>query len=156
MRVRVIAVGQRLPAWIETGCEEYVKRMPREWNFDLVSLKGVTRVEGKPAAEAMRAEAKQIEAAIPDGFWRIALDERGKQATTAELAGYLRAWRQDGRDVALIIGGADGLDPALKEGAQQVLALSALTLPHGLARLLLVEQLYRASSLLQGHPYHRV
>ena len=155
MRIRVIAVGQRLPSWIDTGCEEYIKRMPREWNFELMPLKSVTRVEGKPASEAMRSEAKLIEAAIPPGHWRVALDEHGRQVKTAELAGFLRAWRQDGRDVAFVIGGADGLDPAIKKGADLLLALSALTLPHGLARLLLIEQLYRAASLLQGHPYHR-
>ena len=155
MRIRVIAIGQRLASWVEAGCAEYVTRMPREWNFDLVTLKSAPRVEGKPIADAMRAEARAIEASIPQGFWRIALDERGKQVTTAELAGLLRAWRQDARDVALIIGGADGLDPSVKESANQTLALSALTLPHGLARLLLLEQLYRAASLLQGHPYHR-
>ena len=156
MRVRVIAVGQRLPSWIETGCDEYVKRLPREWSFELVPVKSVTRVEAKPAADAMRAEGKLIEAAIPSGYLRVVLDEHGKQVTTAEMAGLLRTWRQDGRDVAWIIGGADGLDRAIKDGANQSIALSALTLPHGLARLLLVEQLYRASSLLQGHPYHRV
>ena len=156
MRVRVIAIGQRLPSWMEAGCEEYVKRMPREWSFGLVALKAVTRIEGKPAADAMRAEAKLIEAAIPAGYWRIVADEHGRQVTTAEMAGLLRGWRQEGRDVAWIIGGADGLDRSIKDAANQTIALSALTLPHGLARLLLVEQLYRASSLLQGHPYHRV
>jgi len=156
MRVRVIAIGQKLPSWIETGCDEYVKRMPREWSFELVALKSAPRVEGRPAADAMRAEAKLIDAAIPAGYWRIVADEHGKQVTTAEMAGLIRAWRQDGRDVAWIIGGADGLDRSIKDGANQSIALSALTLPHGLARLLLVEQLYRASSLLQGHPYHRV
>ena len=155
MRIRVIAVGQRLPSWIETGCEEYAKRMPREWNFELVPLKAAARVEGKPVAEAMLAEAKQIESAIPKGHWRVALDERGSQVTTAELAGHLRAWGREGRDLAFVIGGADGLDPGIKQSANLLLALSALTLPHGLARLLLVEQLYRAASLLQGHPYHR-
>ena len=155
MRIRVIAIGQRLASWTETGCAEYAARMPREWNFELVTLKAPVRVEGKPPADAMRAEAKAIEGSIPAGYWRIALDERGKQVTTAELAGWVRGWRQNGRDVALIIGGADGLDPGVKESANQLLALSALTLPHGLARLLLFEQLYRAASLLQGHPYHR-
>jgi 23S rRNA (pseudouridine1915-N3)-methyltransferase len=156
MRVRVIAVGQRLASWVETGCDEYSRRIPREWNYELVPLKAATRVEGKPASEAMRAEARLIEAAIPHGQWRVALDERGKQLTTAELAGMLRGWRQEGRDVAFIVGGADGLDPGVKSNANMLLGLSALTLPHGLARLLLIEQLYRAVSLIQGHPYHRV
>jgi 23S rRNA (pseudouridine1915-N3)-methyltransferase len=156
MRIRVVAIGHRLPSWVEAGCDEYAKRMPREWSFELVALKSATRVEGKPAAEAMRTEAKLIEAALPADYLRIALDEHGKAVTTAELAGMLRGWRQDGRNAAFIIGGADGLDPALKEHADQRLALSALTLPHALARLVLLEQLYRAATLLQGHPYHRV
>ena len=156
MRVRVIAVGQRLASWVETGCNEYSRRIPPEWNYELVPLKAAARVEGKPVSDAMRAEARSIEAAIPPGHWRIALDERGKQLTTAELAGMLRGWRQEGRDVAFIVGGADGLDPGLKSNANMLLALSTLTLPHGLARLLLIEQLYRAVSLIQGHPYHRV
>jgi 23S rRNA (pseudouridine1915-N3)-methyltransferase len=155
MRIRIVAIGHRLPPWVEAGCDEYAKRMPREWSFELVALKSATRVEGKPAAEVMRAEAKLIEAAIPPDHLRIVLDEHGHAVTTAELAGMLRGWRQDSRSAAFIIGGADGLDPALKEKADQRLALSALTLPHALARLVLVEQLYRAATLLQGHPYHR-
>jgi 23S rRNA (pseudouridine1915-N3)-methyltransferase len=155
MRIRLVAIGHRLPSWAEAGCDEYAKRMPREWSFELVVLKSATRVEGKPAAEVMRAEAKLIEAALPPDHLRIVLDEHGKAVTTAELAGMLRSWRQDGRNAAFIIGGADGLDPALKDKADQRLALSALTLPHALARLVLVEQLYRAATLLQGHPYHR-
>src|ERR1044071_8573849 len=101
MRIRVVAIGQRLPSWIETGCAEYVARLPREWNFELIALKAATRTEGKPVAEAMRTEGRTIEAAIPSSYWRIALDERGKQATTAELAGWVRTWRQDGRDIAM-------------------------------------------------------
>ena len=156
MRIRVVAIGHRLPPWVEAGCDDYAKRMPREWSFELVALKSATRVEGKPAAEVLRAEATLIEAALPADYLRIVLDEHGKAVTTAELAGMPRGWRQDGRSAAFIIGGADGLDPALKEKADQRLALSALTLPHALARLVLVEQLYRAATLLQGHPYHRV
>jgi 23S rRNA (pseudouridine1915-N3)-methyltransferase len=156
MRIRLIAVGQRLQPWVEAGCEEYVKRLPREWNFELVALKAANRTEGKPAAAAMQAEAKAIGGAIAAGSRRVVLDERGQQVTTAQLAGRLTRWQQDGRDVALIVGGADGLDPELRKTADETLALSQLTLPHGLARLLLVEQLYRAASVLQGHPYHRV
>lgn len=155
MRIRVVAIGQRLPTWVESGCDEYAKRLPREWNFELVTLKSAVRVEGKPAADAMRAEAKSIAAAAPPDHLRIVLDEHGKPMTTAEFAGLLRSWRQESRNAVFIIGGADGLDPALKERADRVLALSALTLPHGLARLLLLEQLYRVATLLQGHPYHR-
>lgn len=156
MRIRLIAVGQRLQSWVDAGCDEYVKRMPREWNFELVALKAAARSEGKPAAAAMQAEARAIAGAIAPGSRRVLLDERGQQVTTAQLAVRLTRWQQDGRDVALVIGGADGLDPELRKTADETLALSQLTLPHGLARLLLVEQLYRAASVLQGHPYHRV
>ena len=155
MHIRLIAVGQRLPAWVEAGCQEYIKRLPRDWNFALDALRAAVRPDGKPVASTLASEAKTIIAAIPAGARQVVLDERGRQLTTLQLAGRLTAWQRDGRDVALIIGGADGLAPALREGADETLALSALTLPHGIARLLLVEQLYRAASLLQGHPYHR-
>lgn len=141
--------------WIEAGCEEYVKRLPREWNFELVALRAAARTEGKPAAAAMKAEGRAIAGAIAAGSRRVILDEAGREVTTAQLAGRVTRWQLDGRDVALIIGGADGLDPEFRKTADETLALSQLTLPHGLARLLLVEQLYRAASVLQGHPYHR-
>lgn len=155
MHIRLIAVGQRLPAWVEAGCQEYIKRLPREWNFALDALKAAVRPEGKPVAAAIAGEARLISAAIPAGARQVVLDERGRQVTTLQLSQRLTDWQRDGRDVVLIIGGADGLSPALREAADEALALSALTLPHGIARLLLVEQLYRAASLLQGHPYHR-
>ena len=156
MRIRLIAVGQRLQPWVGAGCEEYVKRLPREWNFELVALKAANRTAGKPAAAAMRDEARAIAGAVGAGSRRVMLDERGEQVTTAQLAGRMTRWQRDGRDVALIIGGADGLAPELRKTADETLALSQLTLPHGIARLLLVEQLYRVASVLQGHPYHRV
>jgi 23S rRNA (pseudouridine1915-N3)-methyltransferase len=156
MRIRLIAVGQRLQPWVEAGCDEYVKRLPREWNFEIVALKAADRTGGKPAAAAMQTEARAVAGAIAAGTRRVMLDERGEQVTTAQLAGRMTRWQQDGRDVALVIGGADGLAPELRKTADETLALSQLTLPHGLARLLLVEQLYRVASVLQGHPYHRV
>lgn len=155
MHIRLIAVGQRLQPWVEAGCEEYVKRLPREWNFELIALKAAARTEGKPAAAVMQAEARAITGVVAAGSRQVVLDERGQQVTTVQLAGRLTKWQRDGRDVALIIGGADGLAPEFRTSADEVLALSQLTLPHGFARLLLVEQLYRAASLLQGHPYHR-
>lgn len=156
MRIRLIAIGQRLQPWVEAGCAEYVKRLPREWHFELIALKAATRGEGKPLAAAMKSEAKAIEGAVAAGSHRVMLDEMGQQVTTVQLAGRLTRWQGDGRDVALIIGGADGLDPQLGQTADETLALSLMTLPHGFARLLLVEQLYRAASVLLGHPYHRV
>jgi len=155
MRIRLVAVGHRQPAWVDSGCDDYIRRLPREWAFELVVQKSAPRAESRPASDAMRAEAKAIDAAIPAGWFRVALDEHGRAMTTAELAGAVRGWRQEARDVAFVVGGPDGLDPSVKMSAGLLLSLSAMTLPHGLARLVLVEQLYRAASLLAGHPYHR-
>ena len=167
MRIRLIAVGQRMPSWIEAGCEEYMKRLPREWSFKLVAVKPAVRgKEAKPAkdshhsgrkpgASAMHAEARAITAALEPGVRRVVLDELGKPSSSRELAARIERWQQDGRDIALIIGGADGLDAELKRTADETLSLSQMTLPHGIARVLLLEQLYRASSVMKGHPYHR-
>ena len=155
MRIRLIVVGQRLPPWVQAGCEEYMKRLPREWNFELVAVKAANRPGNTPAGTAMQAEARAIADAVLPGMRRVALDERGQQSTSAKLAERLALWQRDGRDVALIIGGADGLAPEIRQSADEALSLSQMTLPHGLARLVLLEQLYRASSLLKGHPYHR-
>ena len=164
MRIRLIAVGQRMPAWIDAGCEEYMKRLPREWNFELAAIKAAVRSKdtgGKAASgtasasTAMQAEARSINDALSPGIRRVVLDERGTMSTSRELAERIERWQRDGRDVALIVGGADGLDPELKRSADETLALSAMTLPHGIARVLLIEQLYRASSVIKGHPYHR-
>ena len=164
MRIRLIAVGQRMPAWIDAGCEEYMKRLPREWNFELAAIKAAVRSKdtgGKAASgaaqasAAMQAEARSINEALSPGVRRVVLDEKGAASTSRELAERIGRWQRDGRDVALIVGGADGLDPELKRSADETLALSAMTLPHGIARVLLIEQLYRASSVIKGHPYHR-
>lgn len=143
-----------------------MKRLPREWNFELVAVKPAVRgKEAKPAANfqesgrklgmaAMQAEAHAIRAA-ESGFRRVILDEQGKPSTSRELAARIERWLHDGRDTALIIGGADGLDAEFKRTADETLSLSQMTLPHGIARVLLLEQLYRASSVMKGHPYHR-
>lgn len=150
-----MAVGTRLPDWMEAGVAEYARRMPRELPMDLVEVKAEPRTGGKPPAAMMAAEAVRIRAALPARCRRIALDERGRDLTTRDLAGRIEAWMQGGDDVAFLIGGPDGLDPGLKAEADETLRLSALTLPHGLARVVLAEGLYRAASLLKGHPYHR-
>lgn len=149
------AVGTRLPDWMEAGYAEYARRMPRELPMELVEIKAEPRAGGKPPAAMMAAEAARIRAALPARCRRVALDERGRDMTTRELAGRIEAWMGEGDDVAFLIGGPDGLDPALKAEADETLRLSALTLPHGLARVILAEGLYRAASLLKGHPYHR-
>ncbi|WP_018151204.1 23S rRNA (pseudouridine(1915)-N(3))-methyltransferase RlmH [Leeia oryzae] len=155
MKLWLLAVGQKQPGWMEEGYREYAKRMPREWPLQLLELKPEKRVGGKTAEQVMAAEKVRILEAIPKSARLIALDERGARWTTMDLAKQLQAWQQDGRDIALVIGGADGLDPEVKNRADQLLSLSPMTLPHGFARVLLAEQLYRAVSILNNHPYHR-
>ena len=155
MKLWVVAVGQRQPAWGHTAWAEFAKRFPPEMRLELKALKAEPRSMGKTAAQCMAAEAQRFEAALPKGARRVVLDEHGTRLTTPQLADRLRVWRGDGRDAALLIGGPDGLAPALKATADETLRLSDLTLPHGLARVLLAEALYRAWSVVEGHPYHR-
>jgi 23S rRNA (pseudouridine1915-N3)-methyltransferase len=155
VKLLVAAVGTRLPDWMDAGFAEYAKRMPRELPLELVEIKPEPRTTGKPVEAMMAAEARRIEAALPPRCRRIALDERGDAPDTRALAHKLDQWLAGGDDVAFLIGGPDGLDPALKQGAHERLRLSSLTLPHGLARVVLAEALYRAHSLRSGHPYHR-
>ena len=155
MKLRVVAVGQRQPAWADTAWAEFAKRLPSEMGLELKALKAEPRSTGKTAAQCRAAEAQRIEAALPKGVRRVVLDEHGTRRSTSQLADRLQVWRADGRDCALLIGGPDGLDPALKASADETLRLSDLTLPHALARVLLAEALYRAWSLGSGHPYHR-
>jgi 23S rRNA (pseudouridine1915-N3)-methyltransferase len=155
MKLLVVAVGQRQPGWADDAWADYAKRFPPEMRLELKALKAEPRSGGKTAAQCMAAEAQRLEAACPKGARRVALDERGTRLSTAQLADRLRAWRGDGRDVALLIGGPDGLDPALRAGADETLRLSDLTLAHAFARVLLAEALYRAWTVTEGHPYHR-
>jgi 23S rRNA (pseudouridine1915-N3)-methyltransferase len=152
----IAAVGHKMPGWIETGFGEYAKRMPPECRLHLKEIKPVERSGSKTAETAMTLERGRIEAAIPKGSRIIALDERGKDLTTVQLSQHLTQWQQDGRDVTFVIGGADGLDPEFKAQADMLVRISSLTLPHGMVRVLLAEQLYRAWSITQNHPYHRV
>jgi 23S rRNA (pseudouridine1915-N3)-methyltransferase len=154
MRLRIVALGQRMPSWVTDAVADYAKRLPRETPFDVVELKPAARDRGRTVAQMLAEEARAITAACA-GATMVALDERGVAWTTRELADRVARWREDGRDVAFVIGSADGLDASVKAGASVVVALSAMTLPHGLVRVILAEQLYRAASLLAGHPYHR-
>ena len=147
MKLWVIAVGHKMPQWVETATQDYVKRMPRECAIEIKELKP----DINPAKEAVK-----IREALPKNALVIALDERGIDQTTVQISKQLEGWLSLGSDVALLIGGADGLDPSIKKETQAIWRLSSLTLPHAMARLLLVEQLYRAWTILQGHPYHRV
>ncbi len=155
MKLVVVAVGQKVPDWAETAWDEYARRFPPDCRLDLKAVKTEPRTSGKPVEALMAAERTRIEAALPKGARRVVLDERGTRVTTLALAERLRAWQHDGRDVALLIGGPDGLDPALRDGADELLRLSDLTLPHAFVRVLLAEALYRAWSVTVGHPYHR-
>jgi 23S rRNA (pseudouridine1915-N3)-methyltransferase len=155
MKLLILAVGNKMPSWISEGFNEYAKRMPREAKIELVEIKPEARNSGKTAAQIMEAEAQRIRAALPASALCIALDEHGATPTTKQLTQQMQDWMRQGHDVAFIIGGADGLHETIKQQAQQLLALSACTLPHGMVRVLLAEQLYRAHSLMHNHPYHR-
>ncbi len=154
-RVLVVAVASRLPAWAEAACTEYLKRMPRGFDTRRLALKPEPRTGGKAVQTLRENEAKRILAAVPRGSRLVALDERGTDLTTAEFAARLRIWLDEGGPVALIVGGPDGLDPGLRKACSVAIRLSSMTLPHALAQVLVCEQLYRAASLLTGHPYHR-
>jgi 23S rRNA (pseudouridine1915-N3)-methyltransferase len=154
VKVRVVALGHRMPAWIDAGVDEYARRLPREWAFELVEPKPEPRDRGKTTAQILAAEAARIATACA-GYRIVALDERGSAWSTHELAAQLARRQARGDDLAFVIGSADGLSPDVKAGADAIVALSAMTLPHGLVRVLLAEQLYRAHSVLAGHPYHR-
>ena len=154
MKLAVLAVGHRQPAWVNDACAEYLKRMPRELPLSVTEIKPEAR-GSKNREQLLSAEKARISDALPASCRLVVLDENGDDLTTLQLAKRLEGWMQDGRDVALLIGGADGLDEEFKRRADDKLRLSSLTLPHGMARLLLCEQLYRAVSVLKNHPYHR-
>jgi 23S rRNA (pseudouridine1915-N3)-methyltransferase len=156
MQLIITAVGHKMPSWIESGFNEYTKRMPAECRILLKEIKPIERSGSRTAETVMLQERSKIEAALPKGARIVALDEHGKDVTTMQLSQYLTQWQQDGRDVAFVIGGADGLDPGIKANADMLVRISSLTLPHGMVRVLLAEQLYRAWSITQNHPYHRV
>ena len=156
MQLIVAAVGHKMPAWIEAGFQEYAKRMPPESRLVLKEIKPIERSSGKNAETVMAQERIRIEAALPKGGRVIALDEHGVQMTTVQLSQQLSIWQHLRGDVSFVIGGADGLDAEFKKNADMLLRLSNMTLPHGLVRVILAEQLYRAWSILRNHPYHRV
>ncbi|MGZ5179300.1 MAG: 23S rRNA (pseudouridine(1915)-N(3))-methyltransferase RlmH [Ramlibacter sp.] len=154
MKLLVVAVGQRVPDWAAVAWDDYAKRFPPELRLELKAVKTEPR-GSRTVDQLMAAERERIEAAIPRGTRIVALDERGTALTTAALAAKLKAWQLDAADVALVIGGPDGLDPAFRAVAHERIRLSDLTLPHAMVRVLLAEQLYRAWSINANHPYHR-
>ncbi|MCW5623162.1 MAG: 23S rRNA (pseudouridine(1915)-N(3))-methyltransferase RlmH [Burkholderiales bacterium] len=158
MRLVILAVGHRQPSWVDIAFHEYAKRMPRELRIELVELRPEPRPDNAGEAavtKLLEREAARIEQAQPKGALRVVLDEAGEALATRALSARFERWLGTGRDIAFVIGSADGLHSTLKTSAEQTLSLSPLTLPHGLARVLLAEQLYRAHALLRGHPYHR-
>ena len=155
MKLLVAAVGTRMPGWVDEAFAEYAKRMPRELPVELLEVKAEPRTGGKPVPALLSAEAARLRAVLPARCRRVVLDERGQDASTRALSDRLEKWEREGDDVAFLIGGPDGLEPQLKQEAHETLRLSALTLPHGMVRVILAEALYRAASLCRGHPYHR-
>lgn len=155
MRLLLLAIGQKMPAWVSSGFDEYVKRLPPHLKLELIERPASPWAARGDVARSMHEEAEALRGAIPKGAHVIALDERGSAWTTHQLSGRLAEWQREGRDIALLVGGPDGLDPTLRSEAQARWSLSALTLPHPLVRVIVAEQLYRGWSLLAGHPYHR-
>lgn len=155
MRFLIAAVGTKMPGWVNEGYAEFAKRMPRELPIELLEVKAEPRSEGKPVEAMMAAEATRLRAALPGRCRLVALDEKGAELTTKNLAERIERWMGEGDDIAFLIGGPDGLDAGLKAEAMEKVRLSGLTLPHALVRPLLAEALYRAVSVIRGHPYHR-
>ena len=154
MKLLLIAVGNRPPSWVSEAFDEYARRLPREHPLEVVEL-APARDRQQSVAVQRRDEAQRLLARVPGSAWVVALDEKGRRYDSPALAKRFEQWRELGRDLVLIIGGATGLDESVRERADEVLSLSDLTLPHTLARVVLVEQIYRAWTLMTGHPYHR-
>lgn len=155
MHIRLLALGDRQPAWVDEAFAEYANRLPRQWQFRLQALATAQRSKQQPSSSAVEAEGRKILAEVKDGEYMAALDERGTQFSSVELGNKLNDWQTDGRDLTFVIGGPDGLSDDCIKRADLCWSLSRLTLPHGLARVLFAEQLYRAWTVSTGHPYHR-
>lgn len=155
MKITIIAVGKRMPDWVNTGFFEYANRLPKQFAIELIEIPLQKRSKQTDLARAMQMEGEQMQQAIPNGNKVIALDVLGKSFNTPSLSAKLGAFRDQAVDITLLIGGPEGLSPACLERADLKWSLSQLTLPHPMVRVLLAEQLYRAWTLLIGHPYHR-
>ncbi len=155
MKFHIVAVGQRQPAWAGEAVADYLARFPADFSVTLKEVRAEARSGGAPVERLLAAEAERLRTAIPAGSVLVVLDEHGKDWTTTQFAEAIGRWRDAAETVSFVIGGPDGLDPQVKRSARVQLRLSSMTLPHALARVLLAEQLYRAWSLLAGHPYHR-
>jgi len=155
MHIRLLAVGDRQPAWVDSAFETYARRLPRQWRFALEVVGTAARRKNQAADAAVADEGDRVLARIRPQEQVVVLDERGAEYSSTELAAALADWQADGRDLAFLIGGPDGVSAACMARADSCWSLSRLTLPHGLARVLFAEQIYRAWSLTTGHPYHR-
>lgn len=155
MQIDLIAVGKRMPAWIETAVKEYSKRLPKNIQFKIIEITPAIRGKNNNAENYKQKEQENIEAALSPKSIIIALDERGKTISSQQLADQLQTWNDEQQHIIIIIGGADGLSDGIKKKANQMWSLSKMTLPHGLVRVMLVEQIYRAWTITQNHPYHR-
>jgi 23S rRNA (pseudouridine1915-N3)-methyltransferase len=154
MKLRIISVGHKMPAWVETACAEYIKRMPRELSLEIIEVKPEKRAAGNSTENIQELETKRILEAVGKDFL-IACDERGQEVTTLQLAEKMQFWQTLGRDLSIVVGGADGLHTSLKQRADWLWSLSKLTLPHAFVRVFLAEQLYRAYTVNKNHPYHK-
>jgi 23S rRNA (pseudouridine1915-N3)-methyltransferase len=155
VHIRLITIGARQPPWVDAAYDEFALRLPRQWQFRLDAIATAKRPKGSDERVARGTEGQKILEKLKYADFAVLLDERGKQFTSCEFADVLNRWQKLGQDIVFIIGGPDGVSPEVRERANLVWSLSRLTLPHGLARILLVEQLYRAWSISAGHPYHR-
>jgi len=155
MRIQLIAVGTRLPQWQQQGFQEYARRLPRECSLQLTEIPAAARAKSEPTKQAIQKESERMLAAVDKSDYVIALDQPGAQYSSEDLSGLLATWLAQGRHLSLLIGGADGLSEACRSRAELRWSLSELTLPHGMVRVMVAEQIYRAWSILQGHPYHR-
>jgi len=155
MKVHLIAVGKKIPEWINSGYAEFSKRMPPELQIDLIEITPSVRNKTTPTEKNIKEEGKRIQSAIPANSRLIVLDEKGKNFSSIALSKKMESWLPMGQDIVLVIGGADGIDPKIKQQADEKWSLSSFTLPHALVRVVIAEQLYRAWSILKGHPYHR-
>lgn len=155
MKLNLLAVGTKMPAWVNDGYQEYAKRLPREASLQLHEIMPAKRGKSGSASQWIREEGDRLLNQIPDSHHVVALDVKGKPWSTEQLAEQMKNWLADGRDVSLLVGGPDGLDSRCLQRADQTWSLSALTMPHPLVRIVMAEQLYRAWTVLQNHPYHR-
>jgi 23S rRNA (pseudouridine1915-N3)-methyltransferase len=155
MRIQLVAVGTRLPQWQQQGFQEYARRLPKECAMQLTEIPAAARAKSKPTKQAIQKESERMLAAVDKSDYVVALDQPGTQYSSEDLSALLAAWLAQGRHLSMLIGGADGLSDACRSRADLHWSLSDMTLPHGLVRVMVAEQMYRAWSILHGHPYHR-